>query len=129
MVKTHTLPAWITPLKFPVGHRNWNMFIVDSDIIYPFWLKALGIETTDQYWLEIVMGCTKMDFRMHVGLFGAFAKGRVIMKVRADDGRKQRWNLTMHPPGEKDFSRLGLAERGGLIRNHYKKVRGFVPSG
>lgn len=45
------------------------------------------------------------------------------LPVLADDGRKERWNLTMHPVGKPDWSKLGLSERARLIREHHNRIR------
>ena len=118
------LPDWITLLD-----AKTNYFVVDPDIFYPEWLKLLGVKTPDQYWLEIAYGCMKWDSDMHIRLSGKAKPGRsIIRRVRADDGRKERWNLTMHPPGKIDINALSVADRSRLIRDAYRKARGFLPT-
>ncbi len=132
------LPNWITEIPGAVNH-----FVVDPDIFYPEWLAALGVETPDQYWLGVCFGCMKFDFDLNVRLAGKVTPGRSILRrVRADDGRKARWNMTMHPPGKvldipgipkqkgaKTFDDLAINLRSAHIRHHYKRIRGFVPVG
>lgn len=121
----HDLPDWIAPIKGKV-----NTFVVDPDIYYPRVLAELGVKKPDQYWLEVAFGCMKLDFNLHVGLCGACEPGRSVTRyVRADNGRKRRWNLTMHPPGKTDWRKLSLAERSRHIRENYRRIRGFVPGG
>lgn len=124
MAKFTTLPNWIVPLK-----GRFNEFVVDPDIFYPKILAELNVETTSAYWLEVAQGIMKLDFDMYVGLTGAPGKGRIIRTIRADNGRKQRWNLTMHSRGQAEWNKLGLAERARTIRKYYKQIRGFIPSG
>jgi hypothetical protein len=119
-----SLPKWIVPLK-----DKFNEFVVDPDIFYPLILGELGVESPDGYWLEVAFGIMKLDFDMHVGLTGAPGRGRIIRYVRADNGRKGRWNMTLYPPGEKDWNKLSLSERAQTIRKYYKRIRGFIPSG
>ncbi len=119
-----TLPKWIVPLK-----DKFNEFVVDPDIFYPAIFKELGVTETNGYWLEIAQGIMKLDFDMYVGLTGAPGRGRIIRYIRADNGRKQRWNMTLHPPGQADWAKMGLSERSRLIRKYYKRIRGFIPSG
>ncbi len=132
-----TMPSWISELP------GVNQFVVDPDIFYPEWLAALGVETPDQYWLGVCMGCMKFDFDFNVRLAGKVTPGRSILRrVRADDGRKARWNMTMHPvgripkiegipaqPGAKRFDDLSIQLRSAHIRHHYRRLRGFVPAG
>lgn len=137
------LPDWIAPLP-----GRTNAYVVDPDIYYPQVLAELGVEKPTQYWLEVALGCMKLDFDLHVRMSGQVTPGRPIeRRIRADDGRKARWNLTMHPAGKpvtapdlpvphdakgneltrwEDFP---LTARARHIRYHYKRIRGFVPSG
>lgn len=131
------LPKWITELP------GINRFVCDPDIFYPAILAELEVETPDQYWLAIAQGCMKFDFDLAIRLAGKVAPGRSITRmVRADDGRKQRWNFTMHPPGKilridgipvqkgaKHFDDLPINLRSAHIRHHYRRIRGFVPAG
>lgn len=120
-----TLPDWITPVDGRV-----NYFVVDPDIYYPQVLSELGVAVPDQYWLEVALGCMKLDFNLHVGLSGLRVPDKAVTRqIRADDGRKQRWNLTMHPPGKQDWSTMSIAERSSAIRENYKRIRGFMPGG
>ena len=108
-----------------------NTFVVDPDIFYPEFLAELGVEKHEvtQYWLEIAFACMKMDFDVSVRMERAADPARrIIRMVRADEGRKARWNLTMFKHGKKDWSKMGLQERSRDIRKHYRRIRGFVPS-
>jgi len=124
MAKLTTLPKWIVPLK-----DKFNEFVVDPDIFYPAIFEELHVTEPSAYWIEVAQGIMKLDFDMYVGLTGAMGKGRVIRYIRADDGRKQRWNITMHPRGQAEWAKLGLTERARTIRKYYKQIRGFIPSG
>lgn len=121
-----TMPEWIKEVPDKI-----NTFVVDPDLFYPEILADIGIsdEDVNQYWLEVAFAFMKFDFDVAVRMNKAVTLGiRIVRLVRSDDGRKQRWNLTMHPPGEKDFSMLNLQERSREIRGHYRRVRGFIPA-
>ena len=134
-----SLPKWLTVAP----DKKVNSFVCDPDIFYPALLTELGVETPDQYWLEVAFGCMKWDFDMLARLAGKVTPNRSITRrVRADDGRKARWNLTMHPvggipkiegipeaPGVKRFEDLPMSIRSAHIRHHYKRIRGFIPTG
>ncbi len=121
------LPGWIGEVPGKV-----NQFVVDPDIFYPTILKELGAETKkpDRYWIDVAFGVMKLDFDMTVRLSKRVRGGHAIIRyVRADDGRKQRWNRTMFAPGQKDFDAMPATERAREIRKHFWRIRGFVPSG
>ncbi len=132
-----SLPKWLKVLP------GVNKFVCDPDIFYPSILAELGVETADQYWLGVALGVMKWDFDLRVRLDGKVTAGRSILRrIRADDGRKARWNLTMHPagkiptideipvsPGVKKFDDLPINLRSAHIRHHYKRIRGFIPAG
>lgn len=124
------LPEWIK--KLPDGTRwGLNAFVVDPDLFYPELLGDLGVvkEKIDQYWLEVALGCMKLDFDFHVRMAKAVVPGvRIIRLVRADGGRKGRWNRTLFPKGKLDFDLIGLRQRSREIRENYKRIRGFLPS-
>lgn len=131
------LPDWIIPIEGKINH-----FAIDPDIYYPQVLAELGVEKPNQYWLEVAQGCMKLDFNMHVAMSGMKVPGRSVTRyIRADDGRKQRWNLTMHSKGKVpklaevpsahgvEWDSLSIQDRSRHIRYHYKRIRGFIPSG
>lgn len=131
------LPKWISPIKGKDNH-----FVIDPDIYYPELLAELGVEKPNKYWLEVALGCMKLDSQVHLAMNKAATPGRAVEKhIRADDGRKQRWNHTMFPAGKVPklpdvvsasgvaWSDLTITERARHIRYHYRRIRGFVPAG
>ena len=134
-----TLPKWLTIAP----DKKINSFICDPDIFYPSLLAELGVKNVDQYWLGIAYGCMKWDFDVMVRLDKKVTPNRSITRrIRGDDGRKARWNLTMHPvgsvpkidgipaaPGVKRFDDLSMMLRSAHIRHHYRRIRGFIPAG
>ena len=137
------LPNWIIPTK-----GRPNAFFVDPDLVYPALMKELGIEKPDRYWLGVMLGCMKHDFDIEVRRAKAIVPGRSIKRtLRPDDGRKLRWNRTMHGMGRVpkiegipvakdaagkvivDFDQLPVNIRAAHIRHHYTRIRGFYPAG
>ena len=124
------LPAWIERFEGNdnKGKPRINHFLVDPDKYMPALLKELGAERGDQYWNELAYAIMKLDFDLAVRMAKAVVPNRTITRmVRGDDGRKQRWNLTMFPKGKKDFSKMSLQERSREIRSHFRRIRGFMP--
>ncbi len=120
------LLPWISKLDGKI-----NEFVCDPDIFYPGILADLGVKEHEvtQYWLEIALACMKLDFDVNVRMERAvLPTRRIIRHIRADEGRKARWNLTMHKHGKLDWSKMGFQERSREVRKHYKRIRGFVPA-
>jgi hypothetical protein len=116
-------PDWLKKID-----KKVNEFVVDPDIYMPIFLKELGAEKGDQYWNEIAFAVMKLDFSLALRMNQAIAPNRrIVCTVRADDGRKARWNLTMFPKGKKDLNKMGVMQRSREIRGHYKRIRGFMP--
>ncbi len=117
------LPEWMTPVPGKPGS-----FIVDPDVFYPAFLKELGVgeDAVDQFQLEVVYGCMKLDAARFAKMAGLLTGLRgMTLRVRGDEGRKMRWNLTMHPPGKLDISANGnTRERNRAVRQAYRRLRG-----
>lgn len=117
------LPEWMTPVSGRPG-----TFTVDPDIFYPLLLKDLGVEedAVTQFDLEVAYGCMKLDAARCARMAGALKGCRgMTLLVRGDDGRKLRWNHTMHPPGELDITADGAtAARNRAVRVGYRRIRG-----
>lgn len=120
-VKRIALPEWAVIAESNAARPGRFKVVVDPDLCYPAFMAELwpGMEPDDldQYRLEVMYQCMKMDLQMAVRSF-AFD-----IKVRGDEGRKDRWGLKNHPPG------LGVeaASKGLGAREHYRRIRGFVP--
>lgn len=124
------LPRWIERFEGTdnKGNPRINHFLVDPDIYMPAILKELGAERGDQYINEIAYAIMKLDFDLAVQMAKAVVPNRTINRmVRGDDGRKQRWNLSMFPKGKKDLNKMSFAERSREIRGHFRRIRGFMP--
>lgn len=121
------LPTWISPVEGKV-----NTFVVDPDLFYPEILADMGVETPDRADLEIASEVMKLDFDLALKLARVpLVEGATIVRlVRADDGRKARWNHTMHaePPAEKAVPQ-DMRARARLVREVYRRIRGVVSAG
>lgn len=117
------LPAWISPIP-----GRDNAFAVDPDLYMPEILADMGVETPSARDLELAQEVMKLDFDMALRLARYPLKpGRNIARhVRADEGRKQRWNRTMHPKGEALPDTM--AERTKIVRALYRQIRGYLPA-
>lgn len=117
------LPEWMIPIPGKPGH-----FTVDPDVFYPALLGELGVdvEAVTQFDLEVAYGCMKLDANRSARAAGALKGCRgMTLQVRADDGRKLRWNHTMHPPGALDITADGAtAARNRAVREGYRRIRG-----
>lgn len=117
---TVNLPAW-AELKADCtyGGKPIDVVLVDPDKMYPEMFAALGVDKPTKYWIEVAYQMMKMDLQV------AMKKFSFIICVRGDDGRKDRWALSAHPGSSDDVTR---ATKGKEAREHYKKLRGFIPS-
>lgn len=110
------LPEWATML--PERPGKIPSVLVDPDVVYPLFLKEFGINTPDQYWLEVCYQCMKLDIQV------AFKGQGVRIIVRPKDAEsKMKWRLDTHPVGKG----IHAATKGREAREHYKRIRGFIP--
>lgn len=98
-----------------------NTVLVDPDIMYPYFLKEYGVavEKASRYWIEVCYQSMKLDLQ------ATLRRSDFIIHVRADDGRKERWALKNFTGLTEEVHR---ATHGREAREHYKKLRGFIPS-
>lgn len=121
------LPNWMTPIKVGPGVLP-GTFSIDPDVFYPAFLEEMGVDVAEvnQYQLEVAYGCMKLD-AARAGRLSGLLKGLkgMTLLVRADDGRKMRWNLSMHPKGPIDISADGAhGARNRAVREMYRRLRG-----
>ncbi len=117
------LPAWAEPHP-----SDTNAVLVDPDKAYPSLLSELGAsEKIDRYWLEIAYQCVKMDLQT------ALRRYDFTIHIRSDDGRKDRWGFHAHK-GTRGHAGKAVddplvirATKGKEAREHYRRIRGFVP--
>ena len=116
-------PEWMTPIE---GKPGW--FLIDPDVFYPAFFADLEVTADEvtQFHLEVAYGCMKLDasraFRMSKPPLGV--RGLTLL-VRGDDGRKLRWNHSMHPPGKEDITADGNTRgRNRAVREAYRRIRG-----
>jgi hypothetical protein len=110
------LPEWAVML--PERPGKIPAVLVDPDLAYPAFLKEFNIDTPDQYWIEVCYQCIKLDLQV------AFKGTGVLIVIRGKDAEaKMRWRLENHPEGKG----VHRATYGKEARDHYKRIRGFIP--
>lgn len=87
---------------------------VDALKAYPAFLDELKVEEIDQYWLEVIFQCIKMDCQV------AFGWGPIHI---IDKGRK--YAQKKFPVGKGPYA----ATKGKEAREHYLILRGYMPRG
>lgn len=129
---TATLPDWITPVE-GFKHR----YVLDPDKFYPAILKELNVQDPDQYWLEITHQIAKLDAQIAIKAAGlARDDVSLVLIIRGDEGYKDRWALKNHDAGQmaavlsKTNGDRKAADKivAGVAREHYKRLRGFLPA-
>jgi len=136
------LPDWLR------SDPKHGCFLVDPDIIYVRWAKDLGLVRADldQYWLEVLFQCSKMDAQHELreaGLDPRVNGDGLRLRFLSEDGRKERWTQRTapleSPAGQARRMELigahrsllrgaAAASQGGEAREHYRRVRGFLPA-
>ena len=98
--------------------------IVDQSKIgaVDYW-QALAADL-NQFSLELIYQIVKLDVRSAIAAADVFPA--LVVDVRADDGRKDRWRLSDRPLGPPMPS--NMQDRARLVRAVYRRLRGFVPN-
>ena len=105
------LPAWAS--FYPSNPRK---VVANGPAAYEAWMQALNVkkDKLDQYWLEVIHQCIKMDLMI------------------AMHGHAFEIKITRSPKHRQiDFPRgrgPDVASRGGEARSHFKRVRGVLPA-
>lgn len=95
---------------------------VDPNRAYREWADLLGVTQLDQYWLEVIYQCVKLD--VQAALVGTPYDPRVASKpVEIIVKRASAWALRRFPKGRG----AELATLGKEARAHYQRVRGRLP--
>lgn len=125
------LPKWASK-GVALDESRIPIILVDPDEMYPAYFEEMGMKIEDnltQYWLEVFYQFMKMDLQIAMGGF-AF---EIRFKPSNMDA-KERWCHKGKPPGQcmeasnKDMDPVAAATGGKEARNHFRKLRGFVPS-
>lgn len=146
MKTRYPLPTWAS-----VHAAQANTIIADPDLFYPALLKEiadsgvpenyppLDVERPGRYWVEVAYQFAKLDLQLAVGRFG------FNILIQGSDGRKQRWGLKGFKSICKKLKAEDLQARhrhlspskidpdeyratyGCEARDHYERVRGFIP--
>lgn len=104
----------------------------------PYWLELLGAPSApDQYWIECANLCMRMD--LQAALQGTEHQASTSSKVPVFKMlNRPEWALSKFPVGAGPKAALGGArvfaqaeDKAALVptaRNHYQRIRGFLPS-
>jgi hypothetical protein len=119
-----SLPKWA---KLGAKHGALQVVDVDADAAYEAWFAELGVdEPPDQYWLEVAYQCIKMELQVAMRTF--------TFEIHVHDVGK-KWAQSKYPKGRgADYATMLVRDAKGKVlggreaREHFKRLRGFVPS-
>lgn len=103
--------AWDTaeiPMLTNAGWVKVRRVIFDPDVIYPLFLRLLGVSQPDQYWLEVARLCATKAIADRL-------QPKVPVHIRIL-GKDKRWALRNFPVGR--GASLGTAE----WQTHWRKI-------
>jgi hypothetical protein len=109
-----SLPAWMVEVPTPDG--KIPAYVVNADAAYEAILAELGFDVDEltQYHLEVAYQCIKMECQRILGTFG--------FELRIKDPEK-KWALKKFKKGRG----IDAATKGKEAREHYRRIRGFIP--
>jgi hypothetical protein len=111
---------------------------IDSDVAYAYWLGLLDNPELDQYWLEVAYQCIKLD--LDAALLNTEHDMRFAERhIARTFTRATKYAQAQYPVGRsatvrgvggatKTLSGANLASQGLEARDHYKRIRGQLPS-
>ncbi len=109
------IPDWAEEVSVDVPGRL-DVYRIDADLAYPALWEELGFpDSPTQYHLEVVYQCIKMEMQRCLGKFS--------FEMRIMDPKK---NWTQK--GVRKGKGADAASKGREAREHYKRIRGFVPA-
>lgn len=111
-----SIPAWAKQVR--KDHAKLiDAYEVSADEFYPALLAELGfpVDEPTQYHLEVAYQCMKMEMQRCLGKFS--------FEIRISDPGK-KWALSNYKKGKGTHA----ATKGREARDHYRRIRGFVPS-
>lgn len=106
-------PSWITRI-------DDDHYEINADVAFPHFMKELGVKDLDQYWLEVIYQCAKLDLRRLLLISGKKPWPRQI-RIR---GSKEKWAQHRYPVGRGSYA----ATKGKEAREIYRQLRGFIPN-
>ena len=124
MLRPLSLPAWakVVPSERVDAGKLSIKIEIDTRRAYAEWRTLLGTPTLDQYWLEVIHQCAKLDVQS--ALDGTAYDPRACNKsAELHFLRANEYAFANHPEGRG----IKVASRGGEAREHYKRVRGRLP--
>ncbi len=120
MAKELVLPSWATLI-------SPGKVEVDAGQFYPAILSELGVEDSaiNQFWLEVAKSIMKMDIRVAVAGTEQAPEGQGALTILVRDDTKEggvsKYAQKAYPEGD------GAVAGANAARDHYRRLRGFVP--
>jgi hypothetical protein len=127
------LPPWARQAE--IARSDVSMYIlVDTDAAVQDWVATFELkpEEIDQYWLEVIYQCIKLDVQAAIARSDFDPRDRK-MPVEIKMQRAEKWALANFPDkhatveGGKRVSGIERASKGREAREHYRRVRGALP--
>ncbi len=82
-------------------------------------LRELDLDNLTQYWIEVVYQMAKLELRRILLLNSKNAWPKTIII----NGDKKKWGIENYPKGHG----INAATKGREAREHYKRLKGFIP--
>lgn len=99
---------------------------INADVVYPNFMTELGLteDKLDQYWLETMFQCAKLEAqRLTVGTPADRSQDGIPLQIHIFSGAdKSRWQVRRFPAGRG----IRLATKGGEAKGHFKRIRGIA---
>ena len=116
-----SLPAWAEQKASETGKVS-VVVEIDSEAAYADWLQRLGVDSIDQYWLEVAYQCIKLD--VQTALAGTpFDPRNSGKSAELRFSNAPKYALSQHPAGRG----VEPATQGREAREHFVRLRGAMP--
>jgi hypothetical protein len=138
------LPAWLrkNDVQLPpwarqshIERTDVSMYVlVDTDAAVQDWIATLDLkrEEIDQYWLEVIYQCIKLDVQASIARSDFDPRDRQ-QPVEIKMQRAPQWALANFPDRHvavqngRRVSGIERASKGREAREHYRRIRGALP--
>lgn len=111
-------PALLTELKDSIKDLPDDLDKFEMPFINE--LRNIDLDNLTQYWIEVVYQMAKLELRRILLING---KNQWPDMIRIS-GNKEKWALKNFPPGRG----AETATKGREARDHYKRLKGFIPN-
>ncbi len=114
--------AWLAELRTYYHDHTPNEFLDGEGRIKPEWIECLidlDADPTTCYWLEVCYQCHKMELQIAMKTFA--------FEIHVHDYGK-KYAQRDHASGRGAQRAAGGMQGGREAREHFKRLRGFIPS-